>query len=174
MSELIKHFGIDWRLLLAQAVNFLILLWVLKRYAYGPILEILRKRRIEIEKGLEFTQTAGEKLRHIEKEREEKLREAQKEALAIVNNADVIAKKRKEEIIQQANQKVEIAIADAKRLIEDEKARLREEVYEKGEKLVRLGIERVLGKLPPQARDGELIKEALLEFKRSASEVQSH
>lgn len=167
MSELIKHFGIDWRLLLAQAVNFLILLYVLKRFAYKPILEMLRKRRLEIEKGLEFTESAKEKLKHIEKEQEEKLNEARNEALQIMTSAEDAAKKRKQEILDEANIKVEGVIAEARRLIEEEKSKTNEEVYRNAGDLVKLGIERVLGKLPPEVRDGHLIKEALRGLKSS-------
>lgn len=167
MSELIKHFGIDWRLLLAQAVNFLILLWVLKRYAYKPILEMLRKRRLEIEKGLEFTESAKEKLQHIEKEREEILKQTRVEAMQIVAVAEDAAKKRKQDILDEANIKVEGVITDARRLIEEEKSKTNEEVYRNAGDLVKLGIERVLGKLPPEVRDELLIKEALRELKSS-------
>ena len=38
MSELLSKLGIDWRLLIAQLINFLILLFVLRRFAYKPIL----------------------------------------------------------------------------------------------------------------------------------------
>lgn len=167
MSELIKHFGIDWRLLLAQAVNFLILLWVLKRYVYRPILEMLRKRRLEIEKGLEFTERAKEKLRHVEKEQEEILKQTRVEAMQIVTVAEDAAKKRKQEILYETNIKAEGVIAEARRLIEEDKSKTNEEIYRNAGDLVKFGIERVLGKLPPEVRDEHLIKEALRELKSS-------
>ena len=101
MSELIRHFGIDWKLLLAQAVNFLILLVVLKKFAYGPILKILKKRKDEIEKGLKFTKEAGERLEQIGEEKEAVLKEARGEALGIVSQAENTAKIRKDEIFFQ-------------------------------------------------------------------------
>lgn len=165
MSELIKNFGVDWRLLLAQAVNFLILLFILKKFAYKPILETLRKRKREIEKGLEFTQAAEEKLKHVEEEGEEILGQARKNALDIVSESENIAKKKKDEIIVEANKKVENIVADVKRAIKEDKAKMGEEVYKSAQDLVRLGIARVLGKMPQEERDQELIKEALRELK---------
>ena len=35
--QLISTFGVDWKLLIAQLINFFVLFFVLKRYAYGPI-----------------------------------------------------------------------------------------------------------------------------------------
>ena len=44
MEELIKTFHIDIKLILAQLVNFGIVLFVLKRYAYGPVLKMMQER----------------------------------------------------------------------------------------------------------------------------------
>lgn len=165
MSELIQHFGIDWRLLLAQAVNFLILLWVLKKFVYRPVLASLRNRRRRIEEGLEFTQAAEERLKRIGKEREAKLRKAHIDALAIISAAEDSAKKKEDEIVLEANRKADQAVADAKRLIDEEKAKMGEEVARGAEDLVRLGIARVLGKMPPAGRDKQLIQGALQELK---------
>jgi len=168
MSELIANFGIDWRLLLAQVVNFLILLWLLHKYAYGPILGILKKRKEEIAKGLEFTQIAEKRLANIEKEREEILTQARKEALVIFKKTEEEAKRRKEEMIKEASHKAEAVIAEAKRAVGEEKIKMREEIYQEAEEAVRLGIAKILGKMPAGERDGELIKEALRELKAIA------
>lgn len=165
MSELIKHFGIDWRLLLAQAVNFLILLWILKRFAYGPILRLLKRRKEEIEKGLRYTKEAEEALANVGTLKERILSEARSEALKIVSAAENAAKKRKEEILQEASQKAEVVVMEAKRLIAGEKAKMKESIYEEAEEMVRLGITKVLGKMPSEERDRELIREALQELK---------
>lgn len=165
MSELIQHFGIDWKILLAQAVNFFILLFILKRFAYGPVMKILRKRREEIEKGLKFTKEAGEKLGRIGEERDEVLKSARGEALSIVREAESTGKIRKDEIAMEAVKKSEAIITDAKRAIGEEKAKMGEEVYRDAEGLIRLGIAKVLGKMPTEERDEVLIKEALRELK---------
>lgn len=165
MSELIKHFGIDWKLLLAQAVNFFILLFLLKKFAYGPILKILRKRREEIEGGLKASKEAKERLARAEELKEETLQKARGEALAIVAQAEKIAKVKQEEIVQEANKKVETIVADAKNVIAEEKAKMGDEVYQNAQELVKLGLEKVLGRMPIKERDEILIQEALRELK---------
>ena len=165
MSELIQHFGIDWRLLIAQAINFFILLVLLKKFAYRPILKMLQRRRDEIEKGVKFTKEAGEKLEQIEELKEETLKTANLQALTIINKAEESAKMRKEEIVEEANKKVETIIADAKNVIAEEKAKMGEQVYENAEVLIKLGLEKVLGKMPAKERDEILIQEALRELK---------
>ena len=69
--EIFSKLGIDWRLLLAQVVNFLILLFVLRRFAYTPMLRFLEKRKNRIEKGLKEGKLATEKLLQIAKKEKE-------------------------------------------------------------------------------------------------------
>lgn len=165
MGELIHHFGIDWKLLSAQVVNFLVLLFLLRRFAYKPIIGMLKKRREEIEKGLRFTKEAEEKLRHVGEEREEVLKGARNEALKLVSAAESEARKRKDEAVKEAARKSEEVVLAAKRIIQEEKAKMGEEVYQSAESLIKLGVAKVLGKMPAEKRDEELIREALKELK---------
>lgn len=165
MQELVHNFGVDWRLLLAQAVNFGVLAFLLAKFAYRPILNILKKRRDEIERGVRFTKNAEETLGRADRMSEEKLIAAQQEALAIVTVAEETARVRKEEIAAEAMLKSEAIMADARRVIAQEKAKMSEAAYADAEGLVRSGIARVLGKMPVRDRDSELIREALTELK---------
>lgn len=165
MGELLHNFGVDWRLLAAQAANFLVVLIVLKRFAYRPIIEILRKRREEIERGLRAAQEADQHLAQVDELKEAAAREAREQALLRVSEAEDIAEKRKEEIAQEATRKGEAIIREAKRIIEQEKAKIQEEVYAEAHGLIRIGLARVLGKMPAKERDEALIQEALRELK---------
>ena len=60
--ELLSNLGINGKLLLAQIVNFFILLYILKRFAYKPILKVLDDRKEKIEKGLRDAENAKDKL----------------------------------------------------------------------------------------------------------------
>ena len=50
--ELLKDFGFDPILLTAQIINFLIVLVVLKKFMYKPVLDMLKKRENDIKKGI--------------------------------------------------------------------------------------------------------------------------
>ena len=52
MQQLLDNLGINWELLLSQAVNFALLLIVLRIFVYKPVLKLLRDRRERIEGGL--------------------------------------------------------------------------------------------------------------------------
>ena len=165
MSELARQFGVDWRLLIAQAVNFFLLFFLLKRFAYAPILAMLKKRKDEIHKGLEFRDEAEKKLQEMRKIEEATIEEANRKALGIVTDAEQIAKTRKEEILRETTQKSEQIVDAAKRLIEEEKRKMGEHAYQNAEDLIRSGITHVLGKITPEERDKALIQEALQELR---------
>ena len=84
MSELFSQLGIDWRLLLSQAVNFLLLLIVLRIFAYQPILKLLKDRRAKIEDGLTKAKEADTRLGEIAQMTKEKMRAADAEAMALM------------------------------------------------------------------------------------------
>jgi len=172
MEEFITHFGINWKLLLAQVVNFSILLLILKIFVYKPVLEILKKRKQKIEEGLQFAKDAEEQLRHTEELREDVLRGAKKDAVGIVTEAERIALERGEEIREQTSRKTEAAILEAKRLIQEEKLKMREGLHKETEALVRDGILAVLSEIPEEVRDRKLIEKALTEL-RVVSAVES-
>ncbi len=165
MQELIHNFGIDWKLLLAQMVNFALLLFILKKFAYGPILEMFRKRREDIAESLKKNKEAEENFNQSIRVREEAAEKARTEALALISQAELEAKHRKEVLLAEASRKVEEVILDAKKVIAREKAKMGEEVYAESEALVRLGIEKTIGKIPAATRDKDFIKEALKELK---------
>lgn len=167
MDEFIRHFGIDGKLLLAQAVNFLLLLFILKRYAYGPLLRMMKTRRDEIAKGIRFTRESEKKLSEIEILKDVTLKGARDEALSIVKKGEMNAEERKSEILLEAASKTETIVNEAQRRIREEEARMKEGVTAGAEDLVRLAVAKVLGKLPPEVRDPPLITEALAELKKA-------
>jgi len=168
MNDFIEHFGIDWKLLLAQVVNFSILLVILRVFVYKPVLEVLKKRKQRIEEGLQFSKDAEEQLRHTERLREEVLRGAKKDAISIVSEAEKTALERGEAIREETARKTEAAIVEAKRLIQEEKLKMKDSLYNETEALVRDGILKVLREIPAEIRDGKLIEKALIELKTIA------
>ncbi|MDE1970297.1 MAG: F0F1 ATP synthase subunit B [Patescibacteria group bacterium] len=170
MSDFITHFGIDWKLLLAQIVNFGVLLFLLKRFVYGPILTILKTRKEKIEQGLQYARDAEEELKHTEILRQEILESAKREAHAIVARAESSAQQREAELLEVTHKKTEIAIAEARRIIQDEKVKMQNEFQGEAEALVRAGIIKVLGELPAEVRDASLVADAVRELKSLSPE----
>lgn len=169
MGELLRNFGVDWKLLFAQVVNFAVLFWVLKRFAYGPVLAMLSNRRKEIEKGIAMRAEAEKNLKEIEHVRSDTVTKANQEALAIVKHAEGEAEGRKEEILADASRKGNALLEQAHRGILQEREKMGESVVREAEELVKEGIARVLGQMPPHDRDRELIRAALAAVRAAKS-----
>ena len=161
MEELFRNFGVDWRLLIAQVVNFSILFFLLKKFAYRPILDVLRKRADEIKKGFAMRAEAEKTLGEIDTLKAQSAQEAQEEALALVKKAEETGVQHREEIIQGATLRAEALIVEARGRAEKEAEKMQDEVTREAEDLVREGIARVLGQMPAGERDKELIAGAL-------------
>ena len=66
MEQIIHAFGLDWRLLLINSINFGLLLFILYRYLYCPVFAMLEKRRQVIETGVQDAEAAKAALRNAE------------------------------------------------------------------------------------------------------------
>ncbi len=165
MEEILHNLGIDWKLLLAQVINFFILFLILKKFVYKPILGIMQKRREDIEKGIEFNKSADERLKSADSEKAETLRLAKEKALGIVTEAESTANTRREEMLKEAGIKRDSVISEARGIIDEHKNKMLEGVYSNAEGFLKLALEKVLGRMPTADRDAQLIKDALKEVK---------
>lgn len=91
-GSILAKLGVDWKLLLAQVVNFFLLLVVLRKYAYRPILRALEKRERSIAKSVDDAKAIEQNLANSTRERERILEQAQKDANAILAEARASAK----------------------------------------------------------------------------------
>lgn len=115
--ELIKNFGIDPILLVAQIVNFLIVLYLLRKFLYKPVLDLLKKRQDSIREGVEKSEEARIRLEKVLQEEKKILTKAQAQAKKIVEDAKLQslelsglleenAKKQSEKILKDANDQI--------------------------------------------------------------------
>lgn len=167
MIEIIEKFGVDWKILIAQAINFAIVLAVLTKFVYKPVLRALQKRREDIEHGIRSVKDAENKLKDADNLKLRTEKEAKEEALRIISKAEADAVVKADDVLKQAALKRDAVVGQAKVIIDEEKSKMLRDVYSGAEDLVRSGIEKVLGRMPTGERSGELIKEALKEVKKN-------
>ncbi len=84
-------FGFSWPLFFAQVINFILVILVLKKFAFGPIQQMLEQRRSRIAEG-------EEKLKRIEKQ----LSESEEQTAAAIAKANDEAKRLIEEARESA------------------------------------------------------------------------
>ncbi|EKE19699.1 MAG: hypothetical protein ACD_8C00124G0048 [uncultured bacterium] len=161
MNELISTFHIDWKLIIAQLVNFGIVLFVLKQFAYGPMLKMMNERTAKIEKGIKDAEKAGKKLEEITQKEKEVLVEARKAAQEIVSKAEGVAMKNKEEIIVEAKSQAERILTDGIKKIEHEKSKMMQEVKGEIADLVVAATGKLIDEKIDAKKDAELIAKSI-------------
>ncbi|MCL4382616.1 MAG: F0F1 ATP synthase subunit B [Patescibacteria group bacterium] len=158
-----ESLGLDIKLLLAQVVNFLVLLFVLKKFLYRPILKVLDERKKKIEDSLANAEKINKELVKLEEEKAKILKAAQTEAVKLIAEEKKFAEEQKEKIIEEAKMKAVEEVAKgsvlAKQELEKAKKELREEVLRLTEVMTRKVLSRGLS----DQEKHELIKKAIEE-----------
>ncbi|MCA1596781.1 MAG: F0F1 ATP synthase subunit B, partial [Chloroflexi bacterium] len=95
---------LDWHLLLVQALSFLITLWVLKRWAWGPIQGMLAGRETEIRTDYEKADAARREMEDMRRQYQQRIEQADAEARARINASTQRAEQLKDEILAKAQQ----------------------------------------------------------------------
>lgn len=122
--EIFEKLGIDGRLLLAQLVNFGILLYLLHRFVYGPILIALQKRAETIEKSLADAKAIDEQLRETRANSADIISSAHREAAVLLERAEQIAEQKRKVALQRTKDEVVAIVTDAKAKIALEKTQM--------------------------------------------------
>lgn len=121
MSALFAAFGIDWRLLIIQAVNFALLLGLLTYFLYRPILKVIDERRQMIADGVRTAEAASKRLEEAKLEGEGLVGAAAREAEGLLAEARTRAEERGSEIAKGAQTRAEAIIKEAAALAEESK-----------------------------------------------------
>jgi F-type H+-transporting ATPase subunit b len=113
-------------------ISFLVLLIVLAKYAWNPILKMLGDREGQIRSALEQADRARTEAAEMMKQNEKNLARAEEEYQKMIREGKAIAEKIKDEIVvkakQQAEQELKKAAEEIQRNLEAAKLQLRTEV----------------------------------------------
>jgi len=146
MEQILDVFGVNWKLLLIQAVNFGLLLAVLYRFLYKPVLAMVDTRRIKIENAVKNAERSEVELGQAEQEKARILREAIQKGDILIDAAKKHAETEEHTMIKDAQRKVVHMLNEAERRV----VREHEEMVEKAEREVArmavLAAEKVLRK----------------------------
>src|SRR5437879_4991709 len=114
LRDTAETFGWNWKLFLAQVVSFCIVAFLLRRFAYKPILAILEDRRRKIEEGQLNAEKIRKQLAEAEKRYQEILAKANADAQRMIDEARESATHLSERKQQEAITAAEQIVAKAK------------------------------------------------------------
>jgi len=158
MEELVKTFHIDIKLIIAQLINFLIVLAVLYKFAYKPVLKMLNDRSEKIDKSLDDAKKIEEKLAATEAENRSVIAEARKQAAIIIEKAGKLAEEKKIEMVNKAKEEIGQVINQEKEKMQSEKGETLKAIRSEVAELVALSLEKIIDKKISSKEDQELIK----------------
>jgi F-type H+-transporting ATPase subunit b len=142
--EVLHAFGIDWKLITIQFINFGIALFVLYRFAYKPILGVIEKRQELVARGVKDAEAAKEEREKIERDRTEILKDARSQADDIVSDLKKRAENDSRATMREAQEKGNAIISESRQKGEEEKAYILKQSEKEIARMVVLGAEKVI------------------------------
>ncbi|MDP3402964.1 MAG: F0F1 ATP synthase subunit B [bacterium] len=144
MESLLDAFGIDWKLLTAQLVNFGVLFVALTWLLYKPVMKTLDERAAKIAQGVEDAEIASEKAARADENAAKVVKGAETEAEGIVASARDLAGTEKSRIMKEAEARAAQVAADAEARAEETAAKALRDSEKEVARLAVLAAEKVL------------------------------
>lgn len=164
--EILNNFGIQPTLLLAQIVNFVIILFILKKFFYKPITKALQERKKRIEESLKNAQQIEERLKATEEKSAQIIATAQNNAQALIADAKTEAERITNQTTADARQIIDAAQQEAKNQIAIQHDQLLQEVEKEAVNLVAQVVKKILGRSLRPSERRTLSEKAISELTR--------
>nr|WP_145353756.1 F0F1 ATP synthase subunit B [Staphylococcus epidermidis] len=155
--------GVEWGTTIVTLVTFVILIILLKKFAWGPLKEVMDKRERDIKKDIDDAEQAKINAQKLEEENRKTLKETQDEVQKILDDAKIQARKQHEEIIHEANEKANGMIETAQSEINSQKERAISDINNQVSELSVLIASKVLRKEISEQDQKELVEKYLKE-----------
>ena len=147
MGDLLQTLGIQWTKLIPQLVNFGIVLFFLRRYAFKPVFAMLDARERKIAESVENADQIKAELARTEAERQRILNQAGDVANQMIEQAREAANRVREVETQKAIAAAEQSIAKAREASAQDHARMLAELKREVGRLVVQTTTTVTGKI---------------------------
>jgi len=160
MGETLQTLGIQWPKLIAQTINFAIVLFVLWKWAYQPVLRMLELRRQKIAESMAQAERIRAELEATERQRTQILAEAQAQAQKLIEEARQAAARLQAQEAQKAVAAAEQILAKAREAAELDRARMLAELKREIGRLVVQTTMTVTGKVLTPEDQRRILDEA--------------
>jgi F-type H+-transporting ATPase subunit b len=147
VQQLFSQFGVTWPKFIAQTIIFIIVYWVLNKYAFGPIVNVLAERRRRIAEAQENAEKIKQQLAAADARYKEILGQADVEAKVLIEEARASAEAVREKRVQEAIGEAEGVIRKAHESIEQDRRKMEAEVKSAMVGLVAATTTKVTGKI---------------------------
>jgi F-type H+-transporting ATPase subunit b len=157
--------GFNWKILLGQLINFAILFFLLRKFVFGRVLNLLKTRREKIEEGLKKSDEAAQnlvKIRGLETE----IRDAGEQAARdLLKASEINAQKKAQEVLTSAEKEKEAILVQAEERAQRE---LKEGLEMQRKETIEASLlvaEKFLGEKFDKDRDKKLLEDLVRNLK---------
>lgn len=166
MAELFEKLGIDWKLLIANTATFFIVLWVLRKFAFKPLMDVMDKRQKAIGDGLDAAKQSREELKAIQDEKQRVMEQAKTEALQMLQATQADAAKLRQQLIDQAQADATALATKTRAELDRQKVQMLAEAKSELADLVVSATEKVIGDQLDAKLSKKLASQAIAEVQK--------
>ncbi|WP_407306241.1 F0F1 ATP synthase subunit B [Desulfosporosinus sp. SB140] len=149
--------------LVATVLSFLLLVWLLKAKAWGPLMSIMEERRTHIESMISQAENERKQAEQIKREYQEEMRKARQDAQEVIAKATKVSEQRAAEILAESHEEAEKIKKSALVDIERERDRAISEVKSQVADLSVLVAEKIIRQKLDIKGQGDLIEQFIQE-----------
>lgn len=165
MEKILTDFGVQPILLFAQVVNFLVLLFILKKLLYKPILKVLEERKRKIEESLSNAEEIKRRLEATTEEERKRIVEAGIEGARIIKEASDVSVKLIEEGKKKGEELYQQILDQAVLQVKAEKEKMMLEVKGELSGIIALALEKIMGGAMDKNAQKKLVEESVKTIK---------
>jgi F-type H+-transporting ATPase subunit b len=141
---------IDWWTLALQTVNVLVLIWILARYFFRPVADIVAKRQEEADRLLADSATARREATEVRAELERAHAAIGAERQRLIAEAEKLAQQQKDNVLTQASEEIARMRSEAKSAIAQDGLAAQQALISRASELSVEIAKRLLMRLPPE------------------------
>lgn len=157
--------GINLKLFIAQLINFAVILFVLWRWAYRPLLRVMHERQKTIYDSLDNAKKIETRLGQAEQEYQEKMKQARRDAAAVTEQAEADAREYAATMKKKTEEDIQKLVHTAKAKITEEKDAAVREVRSHAAELITSAIAKLLGETMNSAEQEKVVRDFLKQEK---------
>ncbi|MBI2025879.1 MAG: F0F1 ATP synthase subunit B [Candidatus Levybacteria bacterium] len=165
--EFLKNLGFDPIMLGAQILNFLIIFYLLKRFLYKPVMDMIKKREDKITQGLKQAEVAAKTLEKALEDEKKILSKAQSQSQKIIEEARLQAGLLSAQIEESARAQTQKLISDAHSQIAQETLEAERRISEKTSDLAREILLKSLTGVFSQSEQKKIVEKAIKNIKKT-------
>lgn len=154
---------LDWKVALFAIINFVVLVTLLKKFLYKPVLNMLDRRRQTIDQALDQAAQARQLAAGTEEQLQARQQEAREEAAAILAEARAQAEAERQRLLDQAREEAERLSREEAERRALEQAQAEQELQKQAAALTLAAAERLLGQNLTEGQQRQLLDQYIRE-----------